>query len=73
MNYILIYEFDDAPQNLQMLSIHGGDEDYVVIIPNYILEKNDNYIMMFEGMGFYSKQVAYHEDYPDCTIYISSH
>lgn len=56
-----------------MLSIHGGDEDYVVIIPNYILEKNDNYIMMFEGMGFYSKQVAYHEDYPDCTIYISSH
>lgn len=29
---IEIWAFEDAPQDLQALSPHGGDEDYVVIV-----------------------------------------
>ena len=33
MNYIKIYRFEDAPEELKMLSTNGGDEDWIVIIP----------------------------------------
>lgn len=72
MKHIIIYEFDDAPEELQALSEQGGDEDWIIIIPNDILNKHHGYITMFET-GFIDNQEATHESFPDCTIYISSH
>ena len=30
---IRVWRFDDAPQHLQDLSTHGGDEDWLALIP----------------------------------------
>lgn len=30
---ILIWNFDDAPEPLKNLSPHGGDEDFVIVVP----------------------------------------
>lgn len=72
MNHILIYQFYDAPEELQQLSEHGGDEEWIIIIPNTILNKHHGYISMFE-QKFIDNQEVEHENYPDCTIYISAH
>ncbi len=30
---ILVWRFEDAPQELQGLSEHGGDEDWIALVP----------------------------------------
>ena len=35
---ILIWHFEDAPKKLQELSEHGGDEDWVALIPKSFKE-----------------------------------
>jgi len=30
---ILVWRFEDAPEELQRLSPHGGDEDWVAVLP----------------------------------------
>ena len=32
-DYIKIWEFDKAPQDLQALSRNGGDQDYLAVVP----------------------------------------
>jgi len=46
MNYIKIYRFEDAPEELKMLSTNGGDEDWIAIIPPSL---QDEYIPWFEA------------------------
>lgn len=45
MNYIKIYKFNDAPEELKKLSTNGGDEDWIAIIPPSL---QDEYIPWFE-------------------------
>lgn len=33
-NAILVWRWDDAPEELRELSYHGGDEDWVALFPN---------------------------------------
>lgn len=35
---IKVWRFDDAPQELQDLSDHGGDEDWLALIPPHLTE-----------------------------------
>ncbi len=50
MNYIKIYKFNDAPEELKKLSTNGGDEDWIAIIPPNL---QDEYIPWFEeGSSF---------------------
>lgn len=50
MNYIKIYKFNDAPEELKKLSTNGGDEDWIAIIPPSL---QDKYIPWFEeGSSF---------------------
>lgn len=30
---ILVWRFDDAPEEYQRLSVHGGDEDWLAVLP----------------------------------------
>ena len=46
MNYIKIYRFEDAPEELKMLSTNGGDEDWIAIIPPSL---QDEYISWFDA------------------------
>lgn len=32
-NPILVYRFDDAPEEYRKMSEHGGDEDWLAIVP----------------------------------------
>lgn len=58
MNYIKIYRFEDAPEELKMLSTNGGDEDWIVIIPPSL---QDEYISWFEtGTSFGFGRVEVH-------------
>lgn len=31
--HIVVYSWDEAPEELQALSQHGGDEDWVIVVP----------------------------------------
>lgn len=37
-NTILVWRWEDAPQEYRDLSTHGGDEDWVVFIPRSVLD-----------------------------------
>lgn len=47
----VIYDFDDAPLEYKQLSTHGGDEDWVIVMPKdtalpfpmYYLESGSDY------------------------------
>lgn len=38
-NFIRVWEFHDAPEELRKLSTNGGDEDWLVLIPASLKEK----------------------------------
>jgi len=58
MNYIKIYKFNDDPEELKKLSINGGDEDWIAIIPPSL---RDEYISWFEeGTSFGYSHVEEH-------------
>lgn len=49
-NPILVWRFEDAPEQYQKLSPHGGDEDWIAVIPPDV---TDAYIAwMDEGTPF---------------------
>jgi hypothetical protein len=47
---ITIYQFTDAPQELQNLSDNGGDEDWLAIVPKHL--KKEWIPWMEEGSTF---------------------
>ena len=49
MDYIKVYRFADAPQELKNLSTSGGDEDWVAVVPLDIWEKEHCYIGWLES------------------------
>ena len=50
MNYIKIYRFEDAPEELKMLSTNGGDEDWIAVIPPSLQDENIPWLE--EGTSF---------------------
>jgi hypothetical protein len=68
MNEIKVWRFQDAPECYKMLSNSGGDEDWVVFVPDTL---KGEYIAWLEGTSFsYDKQ-----EYAVTggTIYIGEH
>ena len=75
---ILVWEWDNAPEEFKALSNHGGDEDYVIVADageqaehaEWLVEKIDQY------HGSYSK-VAYRTINPraerDVVVFITAH
>lgn len=62
MTPIRVYRFQDAPQELRDLSPHGGDEDWLAVIPEYLTI--DRIPWMEEGTPFGCASVSTHE-YPN--------
>jgi len=56
---IIIWPFEDAPETLQNMSPHGGDEDWVALIPAVL--KNTGLSWMEEGTSFGCCRVSEHE------------
>jgi hypothetical protein len=56
---ILVWRFEDAPKEYQELSDHGGDEDWVAFVPEYM---KDYWIGWLEsGSYFGCASVSEHE------------
>jgi hypothetical protein len=49
MDPIKVWDWDDAPEELKALSPHGGDEDWVALIPKHYA---DRYIGWLECDAF---------------------
>lgn len=69
---IRVWFFYEAPPELQALSGHGGDEDWLALVPN---QYQQHYLPWLDVPAFGCCDVSQHQhpDYPDCTIYISAH
>ena len=66
---IRVWHWDDAPDNLKALSPHGGDEDWVALVPpNYKHE----YIGWLESDAFGCCDTSKHETELG-TVYIGAH
>ena len=50
MNYIKVYRFEDAPEELRILSTNGGDEDWIAIVPPSL--QDDYFPWLEEGSLF---------------------
>ncbi len=63
--YIQVWRFRDAPEELQALSCHGGDEDWLAVVPPGLA--NDWLGWMDEGTPFGCCSVSEHA-LPDGSI-----
>jgi hypothetical protein len=70
---ILLWSFQDAPEELRKLSGHGGDEDFVLFIPTVRLTAEPEWLE-----NFLNDYATYHGDYSTHDIeggrvYIGAH
>ena len=72
-NHIRVWRFQDAPEELRMLSQHGGDEDWLALIPPKL---SDEYIpWMDSGSTFGCCDVSEqeHPELPGYKVRIGAH
>lgn len=70
---ILVWKFHDAPKHLRALSGHGGDEDWLAVVPDHYA---DTYIgWAEEGTAFGCCDVERHEHphNPGSVVLIGAH
>ena len=65
---IRVWPFEQAPQAYQDLSPHGGDEDWVALVPPSLRER---YIPWIERLGICDTST--HEQEDGSIIYIGAH
>ena len=58
-NHVKVWAFSDAPEELQQLSPHGGDEDWLALIPAEL--KGYCFWWMDSGTPFGLCQTSVHE------------
>lgn len=73
---ILVYAFDEAPDDLRALSDNGGDEDWIAVMPagvSDLVKMHAENTWLGEGGPFGCCSVSRH-DLPDGrTVYIGAH
>ncbi len=69
---IKVWRFHEAPEEYQALSPHGGDEDWVALIPTSS-NPNDYYPWMEKGSPFGVCDVSEHELPDGSVIRIGAH
>jgi hypothetical protein len=58
---IRVWKFYDAPEELRALSPHGGDEDWLALIPAALRREREWYGWMESGTPFGVCDVSVHE------------
>lgn len=70
-NPILVWEFEDAPEEYKALSDHGGDEDWLALVP---ASYKDIWIGWLESeTRFGSSRVGVYELPDGSTVHIGAH
>lgn len=72
-NHIRVWRWEDAPEELKSLSRHGGDEDWVALIPPKLA--NEWIGWMEEGTAFGCCDVSEHAhpELPGYVVKIGAH
>lgn len=72
-NHIRVWRFEDAPEELKELSKHGGDEDWLALIPPKYA--NEYIGWMEDGGSFGCLYIGEHEhpELPGYKIRIGAH
>lgn len=72
-NHIRVWRWQDAPEELQALSQHGGDEDWVALVPPLLAGEWIDW--MEEGTRFGRHDVSEHThpELPGYVVRISAH
>ena len=58
MEPIKVWDWDEAPEELKALSPHGGDEDWVALVPKHLA---DRHIGWLESGSFGCCDISRHE------------
>ena len=66
---ITVWSFYDAPAELRALSPHGGDEDWLALVPRGVPQP----LWMESGTPFGCCEVSEHPQDDDSTVYIGAH
>lgn len=67
---IRIWRYEDAPEDLQALSPHGGDEDWLALVPSYLSRA---WIPWLEEPHFACCSVSRHELPGGAILVIGAH
>ena len=68
---IKIWRFSDAPQQYQQMSEHGGDEDYIALVP---VHYRDEYLVWrIEELGMLGCSSTDKYERPEGDVYIGAH
>lgn len=67
---IMVWKFHDAPKELQSLSNHGGDEDWLALVPPYLAGA---WIPWIDGGSFGVCDVSEHELPDGSVVFIGAH
>lgn len=68
---IKIWPFYDAPEHLREMSQHGGDEDYIALVPAEY--ENENLVWKFEETGILGCCSTDRYDTPEGIVFIGAH
>ena len=68
---ILVWSFYDAPKELQDLSNHGGDEDWLALVPPYLADSHIGWLEAGGQFGCYRVSSNRLED--GSIVYIGAH
>ena len=73
--HIIVWKFYDAPEELRKLSDNGGDEDWLAIVPNDMIQGGEAPWWMMTNPFSVSgdPQIVPHPTDKYCTIVIASH
>lgn len=66
---ILVWRFADAPADLKALSPHGGDEDWLALVPAGFM----GYIGWLDYGPFGVCDISRHQQDDGTTVYIGAH
>jgi hypothetical protein len=71
-HHIRVWRFQDAPEELRNLSTHGGDEDWLALVPPIL---NDKWIPWLKEPTFGCCCVSEHghRELPGYKVYIGAH
>lgn len=71
---IKVWRFHDAPEELRNLSPHGGDEDWLALMPKYVVDSDYYYVGWLEpGTPFGVCDVSHHDLPNGDRVYIGAH
>jgi hypothetical protein len=70
---IQIWPFDEAPAELRELSNHGGDEDWLALVPPHLAERDIWWMEAGTSFGWYDVSEHQHPTLDGWVVRIGAH